>query len=209
MSRAALVTGAAGGIGRAVAERLIGDGLDVLSVDLKADGLPGTPFEADLTTREGNKGAVDAALEAFGRLDVVVANAGVQHVAPVEEFPEDQWDLLIAIMLTSPFLLAKYAWPSLEEADEPRYIAIASAHGARRLALQVRLRVRQARRHRARAHARARGRRGRHLRHRRLPRLRPHAAGREPDPRPGEGARASPRRRRSSRSSSPRTRSSG
>jgi 3-hydroxybutyrate dehydrogenase len=129
VSRAALVTGAGGGIGRAVAERLIGDGLDVLSVDLKADGLPGTPFEADLTTREGNKGAVDAALEAFGRLDVVVANAGVQHVAPVEDFPEDQWDLLIAILLTSPFLLAKYAWPSLVKADEPRYIAIASAHG--------------------------------------------------------------------------------
>ena len=129
MSRAALVTGAAGGIGRAVAERLIGDGFDVLSVDLKADGLPGTPYAADLTTREGNKGAVDAALEAFGRLDVVVANAGVQHVAPIAEFPEDKWDLLLSIMLTSPFLLARYAWAALEKADEARFIAIASAHG--------------------------------------------------------------------------------
>jgi 3-hydroxybutyrate dehydrogenase len=129
VSRAALVTGAGGGIGRAVAERLIGDGLDVLSVDIKADGLPGTPHEADLTTRKGNKGAVDAALEAFGRLDVVVANAGVQHVAPIEDFPEDQWDLLLSVMLTSPFLLAKYAWEALEQADEARYIAIASAHG--------------------------------------------------------------------------------
>jgi 3-hydroxybutyrate dehydrogenase len=123
------VTGAGGGIGRAVAERLIGDGLDVLAVDIKADDLPGTPHEADLTTREGNKGAVDAALEAFGRLDVVVANAGVQHVAPIKDFPEDQWDLLLSLMLTSPFLLAKYAWDALSEADEARYIAIASAHG--------------------------------------------------------------------------------
>ena len=129
MSRAALVTGAGGGIGRAVAERLIGDGFDVLSVDIKADDLPGTPHEADLTTREGNRGAVDAALEAFGRLDVVVANAGVQHVAPIDEFPEDQWDLLLSLMLTSPFLLAKYAWDALKAADEARYIAIASAHG--------------------------------------------------------------------------------
>jgi 3-hydroxybutyrate dehydrogenase len=127
--RAALVTGAAGGIGRAVAERLLGDGLDVLSVDLEADGLPGTGFGADLTTREGNRGAVDAALEAFGRLDVVVPNAGVQHVAPVQEFPEDRWDTLLALMLTSPFLLARYAWEALQRAEHGRYVAIASVHG--------------------------------------------------------------------------------
>jgi 3-hydroxybutyrate dehydrogenase len=127
--RAALVTGAAGGIGRAVAERLLEDGLDVLSVDLDADGLPGTGFGADLTTREGNRGAVDAALEAFGRLDVVVPNAGVQHVAPVQEFPEDRWDTLLALMLTSPFLLARYAWEALRQAEHGRYIAIASVHG--------------------------------------------------------------------------------
>ena len=127
--RAALVTGAAGGIGRAVAERLIADGLDVLSVDLDGDGLPGTGLGADLSTREGNRAAVDAALEAFGRLDVVVPNAGVQHVAPVEEFPEERWDLLISLMLTSPFLLARYAWPSLKTGDQSRFIAIASVHG--------------------------------------------------------------------------------
>ena len=129
MARAALVTGAAGGIGRAVAERLIADGLDVLSADLEGDGLPGTGVGADLSTREGNKAAVDAALDAFGRLDVVVPNAGVQHVAPVQEFPEDRWDLLISLMLTSPFLLARYAWPSLQKAEQARFIAIASVHG--------------------------------------------------------------------------------
>jgi 3-hydroxybutyrate dehydrogenase len=128
VARAALVTGAAGGIGRAVAERLIADGLDVLSVDLEAGGLPGTGFAADLTTREGNRGAVDAALEAFGRLDVVVPNAGIQHVAPVKEFPEDMWDTLVALLLTSPFLLARYAWEALERGEQARYIAIASAH---------------------------------------------------------------------------------
>ena len=127
--RAALVTGAAGGIGRAVAERLSEDGLDVLSVDLEAEGLPGTPCAADLTTREGNRAAVDAALGAFGRLDVVVPNAGVQHVAPVKEFPEDRWDALLSLMLTSPFLLARYAWEPLTRAEHPRYIAIASVHG--------------------------------------------------------------------------------
>jgi 3-hydroxybutyrate dehydrogenase len=124
--RAALVTGAAGGIGRAIAERLSKDGLSVLAVDLEPDG---DGFAADLTTREGNRAAVDEARARFGRLDVVVANAGFQHVTPIEEFPEDQWDGLIAILLTSPFLLAKYAWDALKQSDQPRFIAIASAHG--------------------------------------------------------------------------------
>jgi 3-hydroxybutyrate dehydrogenase len=125
---AALVTGAAGGIGGAITARLCDDGWDVLAVDVKrADG-PGVAFEADLTTREGNEGAVAAALDRFGRLDAVVPNAGVQHVAPIEEFPPDKWDLLIALMLTSPFLLARAAWPALKEAPEGRFVAIASAH---------------------------------------------------------------------------------
>jgi 3-hydroxybutyrate dehydrogenase len=125
-----LVTGAASGIGRAVAARLAGDGARVLSVDLEPDPEgPGEGFEADLTTRAGNRGAVEAAIDRFGGLDVVVANAGLQHVAPVTEFAEDQWDRLIALLLTSPFLLAKYAWDALAEADEGRFIGVASVHG--------------------------------------------------------------------------------
>jgi 3-hydroxybutyrate dehydrogenase len=128
--RRALVTGAASGIGRAIAARLEADGASVLAADLEPDpDGPGEPFEADLTTREGNRAAVEVALDRLGGLDGVVANAGIQHVAPVEDFPEDDWDRLIALLLTSPFLLAKYAWPALREADEGRFIAIASAHG--------------------------------------------------------------------------------
>jgi 3-hydroxybutyrate dehydrogenase len=128
--RAALVTGAASGIGAAIATRLEADGLDVLAVDRQpAQRGPGTAFRADLTTREGNRAAVDAALEHFGRLDVVVANAGFQHVSPIADFPEDRWDALISILLTSPFLLAKYAWPALVEAGSGRFVAVASAHG--------------------------------------------------------------------------------
>ncbi|MFN2467844.1 MAG: SDR family NAD(P)-dependent oxidoreductase [Gaiellaceae bacterium] len=117
---AALVTGGAGGIGRAVVERLEGDGWDVHSVDLA---------DADLATREGNRSVVEGALARFGLLDAVVANAGFQHVAPVEEFPEERWDALLAVLLTSPFLLAKYAWEALAAGGSGRFVAVASAHG--------------------------------------------------------------------------------
>lgn len=128
--QAALVTGAASGIGRAVALRLEEAGMDVLAVDLRPDpGGPGTGYAADLTDAAANAQAVAAALERFGRLDLVVPNAGVQHVAPIDEFPEERWQTIIALMLTSPFLLAKHAWPALRDSGSGRYVAIVSAHG--------------------------------------------------------------------------------
>jgi 3-hydroxybutyrate dehydrogenase len=104
--------------------------MQVLSVDLDPpDDIPGVPFAADLTTREGNRSAVDTAVQRFGRLDAVVPNAGFQHVSPVADFPEERWDALLSILLTSPFLLAKYAWPALVESGDGRICVIASAHG--------------------------------------------------------------------------------
>jgi 3-hydroxybutyrate dehydrogenase len=128
--RAVVVTGAASGIGRAIAERFENDGMRVVAVDLEPDrNGPGEPFAADLTTRDGNRATVDAALERFGRLDAVVANAGFQHVAPIAEFPEDRWDDLVALLLTSPFLLAKYAWEALAASGDGRFLVVASVHG--------------------------------------------------------------------------------
>jgi 3-hydroxybutyrate dehydrogenase len=117
--RVALVTGARGGIGAAIVERLEADGWTVHGVDVD---------DGDLTTREGNRAVVDAALAAHGRLDAIVPNAGFQHVAPVREFPEETWDRLLALMLTSPFLLAKYAWDALAASGEGRICVIGSAH---------------------------------------------------------------------------------
>ena len=120
MAKAALVTGAAGGIGSAIVARLEAAGWDVHGVDVA---------DADLTTREGNRAVVDAALGRFGRLDAIVPNAGFQHVSSIPEFPEEQWDKLLALLLTSPFLLSKYAWSALAEGGDGRICVIASAHG--------------------------------------------------------------------------------
>ena len=121
MSRCVLVTGVARGIGAAIAKRLVADGWLVHGVDVD---------DADLTTREGNRAVVEAALERFdGRLDALVANAGFQHVSPVRDFPEEQWDKLQALLVTSPFLLAKYAWDALAASGDGRFLVVASVHG--------------------------------------------------------------------------------
>ena len=120
----ALVTGAASGIGAAIVQRLRGDGWDVLSVDLRG----GVDLHVDLTERQGNADAVAAARERYGQIDAVIPNAGFQHVAPVAEFSEDRWDGLIALLLTSPFLLRRYAWEDLRRSDRGRFVVIASIH---------------------------------------------------------------------------------
>ena len=120
MTRVALVTGARGGIGSAIVARLEADGWSVHGVDVA---------DADLTTREGNRAVVDAALERFGRLDAVVANAGFQHVAPVARVPRGRWDALLAVLLTSPFLLAQVRLGRARaQSGDGRFCAIASAH---------------------------------------------------------------------------------
>jgi len=130
VQRRALVTGAGSGIGRAIAARLEADGAAVLAVDLRPDpDGPGEPFEADLSTPAANRAAVDAALDRLGGLDAVVACAGFQHVAPIAEFPEERWDALLAVLLTSPFLLARYSWEALRESGDGRFLAVASVHG--------------------------------------------------------------------------------
>jgi 3-hydroxybutyrate dehydrogenase len=119
MTRVALVTGAAGGIGAAIVARLETDGWMVQGVDVA---------DADLTTRAGNRAVVDGVLGEHGRLDAIVPNAGLQHVSPVRDFDEDRWDALLALLLTSPFLLAKYAWDALAASGDGRICVVASAH---------------------------------------------------------------------------------
>jgi 3-hydroxybutyrate dehydrogenase len=135
MSKVAIVTGAASGIGLACAERLAADGMKVVIADVNegagaehARRLGGTFVAADLAKREGCHALVEAALKAHGSVHVLVNNAGYQHVAPIEEFPEDQWERMLALMLTAPFLLTRYCWPAMKKQKWGRVVNIASIH---------------------------------------------------------------------------------
>ncbi|MBB6016747.1 3-hydroxybutyrate dehydrogenase [Deinococcus radiopugnans] len=134
--RVALVTGGTGGIGIAIARRFQEDGLRVAVLDLdrpearEIGAQHGLTFiGADLGRREDCRRAVDETVAALGGLDVLVNNAGFQHIAPVADFPEDTWDAMLRVMLTAPFLLSRYAWPHLTRSGQGRIINISSIHG--------------------------------------------------------------------------------
>ncbi len=134
--RIAIVTGAASGIGLAVAQALAANGDRVVMADInqeagsrEAEKIGGLFVQADLSRRTDCKKLVDSALDKHGRVDILISNAGIQHVSPVEEFPEDKWDFMIALMLTAPFLLTRYSWPSMKQNGWGRVIHINSVHG--------------------------------------------------------------------------------
>jgi 3-hydroxybutyrate dehydrogenase len=85
----------------------------------------------DLATAEGNRAAVAGARAGLGGIDAIVPAAGFQHVAPVHRFPTDVWDRMLAVMLTSPLLLAQHAWDDLAASGDGRIVAVASVHGLR------------------------------------------------------------------------------
>ncbi len=135
MERIALVTGGSSGIGLACARALLDAGHRVMVADLNdekgravASELGAKFVAADLTERGACKRVVEATVDAFGGLDILVNNAGFQHLDPIPDFPEDTWDDLLALMLTAPFLLTKYAWESLKKSGHGRVINIGSAH---------------------------------------------------------------------------------
>jgi 3-hydroxybutyrate dehydrogenase len=135
MKKVAIVTGGASGIGLACAERLAADGCEVVIADLNektgadhARRLGGTFIAADLSRREGCKTLVERAVATHGTVHILVNNAGYQHVSPIEDFPEEQWERMIGLMLTAPFLLTRYCWPSMKKQKWGRIVNIASIH---------------------------------------------------------------------------------
>ncbi len=129
--RTAIVTGGASGIGEACARRLADAGATVTVLDLDEKGaervandLGGTAVAADLT----DPAAVDG-LDLTA--DVLVNNAGFQHVAPVEEFPPERFAAMLALMVETPFRLARAVLPGMYERGWGRVVNISSVHGLR------------------------------------------------------------------------------
>ena len=129
--RTALVTGGASGIGLACAERLAGAHASVIIADLDRDaaeraaaGIGGRAVQVDLA------GGFDAAALA-GDADILVNCAGLQYVAPIQEFPAEKFRLLLAVMLEAPFRLVQAALPHMYEQGYGRIVNISSVHGLR------------------------------------------------------------------------------
>lgn len=140
--KTALVTGSTSGIGLAIAEALAKQGANVilsgLATDDEANALQariGAEYGVDvgfsganLTKTEAIEEMMAYAREAFGPIDVLVNNAGVQHVAPLEEFPVDRWNLIISLNLSAAFHTTRLAIADMKARGWGRIINTASAH---------------------------------------------------------------------------------
>jgi 3-hydroxybutyrate dehydrogenase len=140
--KTALVTGSTSGIGLACARALAAEGANVvvngfgeadaiaaICSELKAtSGAGAIHIGADLTKRAGTEALMAGAAEAFGGVDILINNAGMQHVAPIEEFPVEKWDAIIALNLTAAFDACRLAVPHMKARGWGRIINTASAH---------------------------------------------------------------------------------
>lgn len=141
-TRVAIVTGSTSGIGLAIAEALANAGFGIMLNGL-GGGDEAEKLRAELASRHGVdvvysaadmsspaqiRSMLDLAHDRFGRVDVIVNNAGIQHVAAIEEFPHEKWDAILAINLASAFHTIRAAVPQMKVRRWGRIINVASAH---------------------------------------------------------------------------------
>ncbi|MGZ4627252.1 MAG: SDR family NAD(P)-dependent oxidoreductase, partial [Kineosporiaceae bacterium] len=129
--RRALVTGGASGIGRACALRLAEAGAEVIVADRDAAAAKGVAGRAGGTAVAVDLSDLDAVDALDLDVDVLVNNAGLQHVAPVHEFPVDRFSYILRLMLEAPFRLIRGALPHMYEQGWGRIVNISSVHGIR------------------------------------------------------------------------------
>ena len=141
--KAAIVTGSTSGIGLGIARALAGEGADLMlngfgdaaEIERLRSGLAAQHGVrvvyngADISKPTEIQALVEQATRELGRVDVLVNNAGIQHVAPVHEFPPERWDAVIAINLSATFHAIRVALPQMLARNWGRIINIASAHG--------------------------------------------------------------------------------
>lgn len=138
-NKTALVTGSTSGIGLGIAKALARQGANIMlngfgdveaaKAEIAALGVQVGYHGADMSKPAEIEALMQAAAQQFGRVDVLVNNAGIQHVAPVEAFPVERWDAIIAINLSSAFHTTRLALPAMLQAGWGRIINVASVHG--------------------------------------------------------------------------------
>jgi 3-hydroxybutyrate dehydrogenase len=143
--RTALITGSTSGIGLAIARKLAADGFNIVLNGRSAES-DIEPLRQELADAHGvtvsyrpgdmaDPGQIDSmiadAMELSGGIDVLVNNAGIQFVAPIEEFPTEKWNAILAIILSAAFHTTRTVLPYMREQQWGRIINIASAHGLR------------------------------------------------------------------------------
>jgi 3-hydroxybutyrate dehydrogenase len=139
--RTALITGATSGIGLGIAGAFADAGMNLVlnggrdpaaaepdRTALEARGVRAIYCQADVRRADAVAGMIERAADEFGRIDVVVNNAGIQFVAPVENFPEEQWDAILGINLSGAFHVSRATIPFLKQNGWGRIINVASAH---------------------------------------------------------------------------------
>ena len=137
--KTALVTGSTSGIGLGVAQCLARQGANIVlngfgdvdapKASITALGAKVAYHGADMSKPAEIEAMMAFAAERFGGVDVLVNNAGIQHVANIEDFPVERWDAIIAINLSSAFHASRLALPGMKARNWGRIINIASAHG--------------------------------------------------------------------------------
>jgi len=138
-----LITGSTSGIGLGIAKAFAEQGYNIAFNGLESNGaeiaqqvadefkVQHTFSPANLMQPAAIRDMVAGAITTFGAIDVLVNNAGIQYVAPIDEFPEEKWDAIIAVNLSAAFHVTKAIWGSMKARNFGRIINIASAHGLR------------------------------------------------------------------------------
>jgi len=140
--KTAIVTGSTSGIGLGIANAFaraganvvlngFGDTMEIERVRTEMAARTGVKVlysPADMSKSKAIENMMRQTAETFGAVDVLVNNAGIQHVAPIEEFPEEKWDAIVAINLSSAFHATRLALPNMKKKGWGRIINVASAH---------------------------------------------------------------------------------